>query len=254
LSRTETGPGLARSATLLAHYYCATPTAIHVLPPENEDQPDERDLECQDLFQKVSSEVEILGYRAKLKTIHHEDVAEGILSAADSQKTWAIILGHPLTSTSQEFNQIVDAVARNAACHVIMVRPWGVLHTERILVPVVDLHNLQLLGHTIRALCGVGKHMITLLAIVQSDALDEEIEEAEESLQDWVYKENLIPHVSCRAIATEARAEAIVQESQDHDVTVMTASQVHGIKRLFFGSLAEDVAQNCRKPLLIVHG
>ena len=47
--------------------------------------------------------------------------------------------------------------------------------------------------------------------------------------------------------------EAIVQEAQDHDVTVMAASQAHGLRRLFFGSLAEDVAQNSRKPMLIIH-
>ena len=124
---------------------------------------------------------------------------------------------------SQEFNRIVDAVAKDASCQVIMVRLRGVLHTERILVPVIDFRNLKLMGHVIRALCGVGKHMITLLAIVHSDALEDELEEAEELLEDWVQKENLIPHVRCRAIATDARVEAIVREVHDHHVTALPA-------------------------------
>ncbi|EFK10073.1 universal stress family protein [delta proteobacterium NaphS2] len=254
LSHTKTGPSLARFTTLLAHYYCGTPTAVHVLSPQNETEAEAMQSKTRELTQKVACEVESLGYSADVKVITHENVAKGILSAANSQKTWAIVLGHPHKSTSHEFNRIVDAVAKDAPCQVIMVRLCGVLHTERILVPVVDLKNLKLLGHVIRALCGAGKHIITLLAMVQSDALHEEIKEAEELLVDWVQKEHLIPHVRCRAIATEARVEAIVQEAHDHDVTVMAASQMHGLRRIFFGSLAEDVAQNCRKPMLIIHG
>ena len=254
LSLAETGPSLARFTTLLAHYYCATPTAVHVLSPQNEDKAEALQSKTRELTQKVACEVESLGYSANVKVITHENVAKGILRAANSQKTWAIVLGHPHKSTSHEFNRIVDAVAKDAPCQVIMVRLCGVLHTERILVPVVDLKNLKLLGHVIRALCGAGKHIITLLAMVQSDALDDEIEKAEELLIDWVQKEHLIPHVRCRAIATEARVEAIVQEANDHDVTVMAASQMHGLRRIFFGSLAEDVAQNCRKPMLTIHG
>ena len=253
LSRVETAPALARFATLLAHYYSAKPTAVRVLPPKDENQVDTVTPECQALFSAASKEAESLGYKADVKTIYHKEVVKGILSAADSQETWAIVLGHPLTSTPQGFRR-ADAIARNAPCQVIMVRLSGVLHTERILVPVVNLRNLKLLGHVIRALCGAGKHIITLLAILKSDALDEEIEKAEDVLENWVYKEHLIPHVRCRAVATEARVEAIVQEAQDHDVTVMAASQGNGLRRLFFGSLAEDVAQNCRKPMLIVYG
>ena len=254
LSRSETGPSLARFTTLLAHYYCATPTAVRVLPPQNEAEAEAIQSKTRGLTQKVACEVEALGYSADVKVVTHENVAKGILSAANSQKTWAIVLGHPHRSTSHEFNRIVDAVAKDAPCQVIMVRLCGVLHTERILVPVVDLKNLKLLGHVIRALCGAGKHIITLLAIVHSDALHEEIVRAEELLLDWVHKEHLIPHVRCRAVATEARVDAIVQEAHDHDVTVMAASQMQGLRRIFFGSLAEDVAQNCRKPMLIVHG
>jgi len=253
-SDSKTGPALARFATLLAHYYLAEPTGVHVLPSRNEDGDETTRTQNRELTQKIAGEIESLGYRSHVRKVTHEDVAKGILSAAHSQKTWAIILGHPRTSTSQEFNRIVDAVAKEAPCQVIMVRLCGVLHTEKILVPVVNVENLKLLGHVIRALCGVGEHMITLLSIVHSNALDEEIEEAEELLEDWVQKENLIPHVRCRAIATDARVEAIVQEAQDHDVTVMAASQAHGLRRLFFGSLAEDVAQNSRKPMLIIHG
>ena len=107
---------------------------------------------------------------------------------------------------------------------------------------MIDFSDLKLMGHVIRALCGVGKRMITLLAIVHSDALEDELEEAEELLEDWVRKENLIPHVRCRAIATDARVEAIVREGCTDTPCNGPACQAYGLRRLFFGSLAEDLA------------
>ena len=56
------------------------------------------------------------------------------------------------------------------------------------------------------------------------------------------------------AIATEARLGAIVDEACRHDLLVMAASHDRGLKKLFFGSVAEDVVQNCQRPMMIVHG
>jgi nucleotide-binding universal stress UspA family protein len=169
-------------------------------------------------------------------------------------QTHAIVLGHPFSATPQEFNRIVEAVAKDAPCKVIIVRLCGIIHTERILIPVINLQNLQYLRDVIRSLCGAGQHIITLLAMVNSDALQDKIEDAETFLEEWVENENLIPHVRCQVVATDARVEAIAGEARDHDVIVMAASQVRGLRRIFFGSLAEDVAQSCKKTMLIVHG
>ncbi|MEJ2587534.1 MAG: cation:proton antiporter [Deltaproteobacteria bacterium] len=252
VSNSKTSAGLARFATLMAHYYCAQPTGVHVLPP-NGNRPQEPEEACEEILSCVNTEVKSLGYEGDTKVVHNADVAEGLLSVAQSEKTWAIVLGHPVTATVQEFNRIVETVAREAPCQVIMVRLCGVIHTERILVPVVNLDNLKFLGEVVRALSGVGEHIITLLALAHSDALEEEMREAEEFLEDWVEKEHLVPYVRCQAVATEARVEAVLNEAEDHDVIVMAAAQIRGLKRLFFGSLAEDVAQNCRKTMLIVH-
>ncbi|NVM20992.1 MAG: cation:proton antiporter [Desulfobacterales bacterium] len=253
LSLSGSGPGLARMATLLAHYYRARPTAVRVLSPGPDKKYKDPDLDSQALFDKVASEVRALGYELDTKIVENENVADGILSAAHTQKTSAIILGHPLVVTIQEFNRVVEAVARDAPCQVIVVRFAGVLHTERILVPVVDMKNLGMLADIVRSLSGVGEHSITLLTMVHASAFEEELEEVEEILLEWVEKENLTPFVRCRAVATEARSRAIVNEAAQHDLIIMAASPTRGLRRLFFGSLAEDVAQHCQKPMLIVH-
>lgn len=253
LSHSGSGPGLARMATLLAHYYRARPTAVRVLSPSLNKEYKAPDLDTQALFDEVACEVRSLGYELDTKIVVKEDVADGILSAARVPKASAIVLGHPLRVTIQEFNRVVEAVGRDAPCPVIVVRFAGVLHTERILVPVVDMNELGMLADILHALSGVGEHVITLLTMVQSDAYEEELREAEKILFEWVEKENLTPFVRCRAVATEARLEAIVSEAAHHDLIVTAPSKTGGLRRLFFGSLAQDVAQHCQKPILIVH-
>jgi len=252
LSHSGSGPSLARMATLLAHYYGAHPTAVRVVLPGDESEA--ADLTSGISFEGVKAEARSLGYELDTRLVVDESVAQGILTLAHQVKTWAIILGHPREATLQEFNRVVEAVADKAPCQVIVVRLSGVLHTERILVPVIDMANLKMLAGVVRALSGVGKHVITLFRMVPSDAFEEEVEEAEEEFLEWIDDENLTPFVSCRAVATEARLEAIVAEAKAHDLIVMAASQTRGLRRLFIGSLAEDVAEKCRNPMLIVRG
>ena len=246
--------GLARMATLLAHHFEARPTAVRVLSPGPDNEYREKNRESGEIFAEAEAEARSMGYVVDTRVVVNESVARGILSVARAEKTSAIILGHPRQVTIQEFNRVVEAVACDAPCQVIVVRLTGLLHTERILVPVIDMRNLKMLAEIVRALSGVGEHVITLLTMVQSDAFEEEVEEAEEKLLQWIEDEDLAPFVRCRAVATEARLDAIVTEAEQHDLIVMAASQTRGLRRLFIGSLAEDVAQKCRKPMLIVRG
>jgi nucleotide-binding universal stress UspA family protein len=241
-------------ATLFAHHYAGLPQAVSVQSPAAHEKGQGPGNGVAALFSKIRKEVGSLGYEVDTRVIGHESVAGGILAAAHAQKTWAIVLGHPLGGSVNEFKYVVDTVAREAPCPVIVVRFAGVLHTERILVPVIDMEELNTLSGVIHSLSGVGSHAITLLGMVQPDAFEEEVEEAEEALREWVADESLSSSVLCRAVATEARLGAIVDETCRHDLVVMAATHNRGLRRLFFGSVAEDVAQCCQRPMLIVYG
>lgn len=69
----------------------------------------------------------------------------------------------------------------------------------------------------------------------------------------WAEQEELTPYVRCQAVATESRQETILTESCRHDLVVMPTSASQGLKRIFFGSLAEGVARECIRPMLIVY-
>jgi Kef-type K+ transport system membrane component KefB/nucleotide-binding universal stress UspA family protein len=254
VSHSGSGPGLARMATLFAHHYHACPLAVRVLGSGEDHQDIYPDEETRSLFEKIETETRSMGYTLDTKTICNDSVANGILSLARDRMAKAIVLGHPLVVSMSEFRHVVEKVAQEAPCQVIVVRFAGVLHTERILVPLVYPDDLNTLAEVIRALSCVGEHTITLLTTVDSDVFEEDLEEEEETLRQWVENEGLSLSVRYRAVATESRLEAIIEEAFTHDLIVMTATQTRGLRRLFFGSIAEEVARHCQKPMLIVYG
>ncbi|HIE52520.1 MAG TPA: hypothetical protein EYP85_12240 [Armatimonadetes bacterium] len=254
VSDPRTVAGLARIATVLAHYHGARPLAVRVHSPKPRDSGEEGATAAPELFAAAAKEASNLGQEVETQVEVAADVAGGVVATAQARETWAIVLGHPLERTKQSFARVVDAVAQRAPCPVIVVRFAGVLHTERILVPVGSVQELRPLRDVVRALAQVGPHRITLLQMLPPEATEEQMQGAEQELREWAREKQLPQPVSCRAIATEARVETIAQAAAQHDLLVMAAASPRGLPRLFFGSLAEDVAQQCDKPILMVHG
>ncbi len=245
--------GLARMATLFAHYQEARPLSVRVeLPGQNRRYNDRPQVKPQ-RFSLEKNEVSSLGYELQTCVVQDNSVAAGLLTVANERNAMGIILGYPLTGTAQEFERVVEAVTADAPCQVIVVRFSGILHTERILVPIVSRRDLKTVRSVIRALSGIGKHRITLIHLLTSDASKSDVEMARKKLVVWARLEGLASGVDCLAVPTEARRETIVKEAFHHDLLVMAATKSQGLQRLFFGSLAEGVARDCNKPMLMVH-
>ncbi len=252
-SNAATVAALARMATIIAHYHKARPLAVHVLPSDVLENGGKELREAENLFAIGRHEVENLGYELDTTLVTHENIAEGLGEAASTNGAVAIILGYPAKSTDQEYQRVVEAVTRYTPCPVIVIRFAGVLHTEHILLPVINLEDLQVVRDIVSALSEVGEHRITLLSLLDPDAPQGEIDAARNRLLQWAADQNLKSVTQCKAVATETRLETIVEEASDHDLLIMVASQTKGLQRLFFGSLAEGVAKKCNKPLLVVH-
>lgn len=246
--------GLARIATLIAHHHGALPMALQINVQKNEETGNSAEDERRPLFCLLKNEIHSLGYPMKQDILYSETMASGIIEATRIHKSWGIILGCPLRATLHGFEQVVETVAMEVSCPIIVVRFAGVLHTERILVPVVSSWELHVVSSVVAALSGVGKHRITMLRLMPSNSSEKELEVAERKMMSWAAKENLLPYVHCQATATDARVETIIQESRQHDLLVMAAGTSVGFKKLFFGSLAEGVAKTSTRPMLIVYG
>ncbi len=249
LSHRNTVGGLARMATLLAHQFRAQPVAVkidilkHNIP---------RSTDAPELFELAAHEVESLGYKLQAHEVRAESIAKGIAAASKANGALMILLGYPFQRTEQNFSRIVEEIGSEAACPITIVRFTGILHTERILVPIVTSSDLDVIGDTLCAMAKVGKHAITLLRLLSADVQDQEIAAYEKRMYNWANGKNL-PFVKCIVARTEARLETIVQEAVTHDLLIMAVSEGSGLKKMLLGSLADDVASNCQRPMLVVH-
>ncbi|MDH4321127.1 MAG: cation:proton antiporter [Desulfobulbaceae bacterium] len=248
-SHQATVASLTRMTTLLAHHYGSRPLAVRIVVPESHAAEARRE---QEIFAQARLEARSLGYELATSVLQAKSVAEGILAVAAQSRAAAIVLGHPLRGTPQAFQRVVDAVAAGAACPVVVVRFAGVLHTERILVPVVSMAELEGMRDIILALAAVGKHRLTLMRLLPAETVAAKKFEAREQLKAWARKVELASEAQFQVVTTEARVQAVVKLANSHDLLVMAASRAVGLSRLFLGSLAEEVAQRLSKPLLIV--
>ncbi len=255
IAHPATVAGLARIAVLLANHCQARPMAVRVILDENAGKQNSGDsTETGELFSLSEAEAQQIGLELSTETIRSKSVASGLIEAAGRHGAKAILLGHPVEGTAQEFQRVVEAVAKEAPCEVIVVRLAGVLHSERILVPVTNETELSTVRNVVRALADIGDHRLVLLRLMPPDSTDEELFTCRNDLLSWTEKESIAPSIECRIASSEARLDTILKEAAQQDLIIMAATGTKGLSRLFFGSLAEDVAQHSDKPMLIVHG
>ncbi len=252
-SHYKTVSGLARLATLLAHYHKAAPMAVSILPPAIDPDSSSKSSSINPLFTLAGKEVKTMGYDLQSITIETDKVADGLVESARGQDALALIIGYPLQHSPQEFKKVVEDVVNNAPCQVILVRLVGMLHTERILVPIIHSQHLETLGAVLCSFATVGQHRISLLRLLPPDIPLDEVTQQEKKLQAWAAANDL-PFVRCLAVATETRLATIIQESAQHDLILMAGAEEFTLPRKLFGSLADDVANQCSRPMVIVYG
>ncbi|MCB2182271.1 MAG: cation:proton antiporter [Desulfobulbaceae bacterium] len=250
-SHPATACGLARMATILAHHFKSRPMSVRVVQPGIRNYALHSAFEA--LFSGEKDEVETLGYSLETELIQSSDIASSLVSAVEYNNARAVVLGYPIEGTVQGFQQILEKVAKNVACPVVVVRFYGELHTERILIPVISMNDLEDVRPIVHALSRVGEHQLTILYLLPADESDATVDHKTAELAKWVAGHKINPTIRFHVERTEARQETILQESEKNDLIVMGTSRKNVLKRLFFGSLAETVASNSKKSLLIVY-
>jgi len=244
-TRRHTVNGIARIATIFAHHYQASPMAVFVQPPGTPPPPHNFEIE--------RKEVETMGYELLTEIVPESRISSGLVAAVEYNNAKAVVLSYPLHDTTSAFPEVLETVASNVGCPVIVVQFYGVLHTERILVPVTDMTDLAEVYPVVAALGKVGEHQITLLYMMASDVNQEIIDAKTEQIYGWLDRR---PHqlmISVKSIPTDARVQTIQEEAENHDIVVMGAIRTTGVRKFFFGSLADSLSRELRKPLIVVY-
>jgi Kef-type K+ transport system membrane component KefB len=247
-SHEKTVRGLARLATVFAHHWQADPMSVRVVQPEKVIN------DVNKLFALETAEVASMGYSLKKNLVLDNDVAIGISNQVYNNNSKCLILGYPIEGTIQGFQKVVEHVGSTASCPVVVVKFFGILHTERILVPLVSMDQLDEVSGIVQALSKVGEHSITLLRLLPYDEPQEDNQKRKIELENWINQYDITCHcLKCKIINAESRVDAIHQEAEHHDLVVMGAPRHSPFQRLIFGSLADAVSHDIKKPMLIVY-
>lgn len=241
----DTVAGLARTATILAHYYGALPMAVRV-DSNQTNLPD-------DAFSLEAEEVEQMGYPLLTEHVPDRYPSSGLVAAIEYNNSKAVVLGFPAKDDDKNFQTILETVNRNVHCPVVVIRFYGQLHTERILIPITELNDLAEVYQIVCALDFIGEHNIHLLYMISSTAEATDVLQMEKEVEQWLAEQDEKVNISVKAVPTVSRVATIVQEAEDYDLVVMGATKTSGMQRFFFGSLANAVSKDLPKPLIIVY-
>ncbi len=243
---SATVAGLARFATIFAHYNKCLPMAVRVIDPTEA-------IGGLNLFQKELEEVTSMGYPLVTEIVPDQSVASGLVAAVEYNSAKMVVLAYPLHGTDSNYKEILGSVAANVSCPVVVVRFFGQLHTERILVPVVSFDDLVEVYPVLAALDCIGEHQVKVLYLLRSGEADAVLTAKKEEIEGWLKKQEKHVDVAVKLLATDTRVDAILEESEEYDLLVMGATRSKAITKFFFGSLAESVTQKVEKSMLIVY-
>jgi len=240
-----TATGLARFATMFAHCMRCLPMSVRIIDPESNVSPQ--------LFHKELKEIASMGYPMLSEAVPDHSVASGLVAAVEYNSAKMVILGYPLPDSKDSFEEVLGSVIDNVSCPVIIVRFFGQLHTERILVPVVSLADLEEVYPVVAALDCIGEHQMELLYLLSSGEADTVLAAKEEELNRWIADQDRNIDLSVTVLATDARVEAVREEAENYDLVVMGATRTKAITKFFFGCLAETMIKKVQKNMLIVY-
>ncbi|KAF0190133.1 MAG: Kef-type K+ transport system membrane [Desulfobulbaceae bacterium] len=235
--------GLARLATIFAHYCHALPMAVRV------QKSGEKEPALQ--FQSEEKEVAGMGYPLVTEMVPDISVASGLVAAVEYNMAHAVFLGYPPEGEDGQFQEMLEVVAENVQCPVIVVRFYGELHLERILVPVVDLDELKTVYPLVAALSAIGAHQLELLYLLPSEAREDRMTTERQAVLAWISARGA--DIPVKVVATDSRVQTIQDEAEGYDLVVMGTVRSQGVKKFFFGSLADAMIHGLQKTLLVVY-
>lgn len=256
LSRPESVIDVTRTAVLMSHYYGALPLAVHVAGGGN---PTDFlgfsvDLEGERLFEAARSEARKLGYPLRTYSEFAGDTTEGIRQAAVTMRPHAVVLGLPYTFRTPAYSQMVNAVAHDGACPVILSRLSGAVDFRRILVLLGDQDELVLLRPLVSAFGFLGEKQITVLLCVSGGIQPGDLARTTQELDTAAASMGFSEQAVCKVVLTESPLQTTFDGTGKHDLVVMSIGDQGIESDSCSDTLGDVIAQRIDCSILLVRG
>ncbi|MFT5730622.1 MAG: Kef-type K+ transport system membrane component KefB [Desulforhopalus sp.] len=249
-TNSATVRGLARMSTIFAHHYHAQPKSVRVLASEQQGTLD--DLKIDELFREEKNEAESLGYPLQQELIYASP-EQGLLESVNKNQTELLVLGYPVGLKPLAMKKVFTTLTDKVSCPVVAIRFVDKFSFDRILVPFLYLEDLDEMLPVLEAMATAGNPKLTIMHIMHADNTRQELWKADRQLQQWRQTNLLDLDTAQIVVAAESRLERVLRESGNYDLIIIKAARKVGIRRLFAGSLANSVVQNCRCSVFSVY-
>ncbi len=182
------------------------------------------------------------------------DVGHAILETARERRSNLILLGWPgYTHTERAaFGSVIDLISSNPPCDVAVVRFRAREKPERILIPTaggphtdlcIELAIAQAQSYKLES----GRDSeITLMTVITPDINQHEMEKLHEHYREhyqWPFKSLFKRNGTV--------LDAILDESLNHNIVLIGATEEGFFEQRLFGNLAEELARESHKTVIM---
>ncbi len=251
VANPETVSSLMYTACLMAKQVGGRLVVASVVPPPSADSRSDEDraeqisraeaLLRQALDYARQQQMDCDSTMAVARQIH-----EGLVDVAEAQHAQVILVGfsgspEPSLPADEDFDRIMDALAAQAPCHLLVAKFRDGEQFDRVLVPLASKINLDLtrdLVTTLHYQAGATIDFVHFAATAQ------EAEHRSQELQGWLQATGV---ADCGAVTVQIHpepAEAIVAATHNYDAVVVGTPPLHTLRRRLFGSVAEHIANH----------
>lgn len=180
-------------------------------------------------------------------------VEEGILSAADQDRTDLILMGWKgYTSTTERiFGEVLDRVVHRSNSDIAVVKIRGEGKFERILLPTAGGPHAEFAAELLEPIVKATGAKVTACYVIPADADRAQEEEAERWMNRTLRHVDL-GDVEFRAIRSDSVANGIINAASDYDLVALGAAKTGLFQQLLFGEIPDRVGRYAESSVMLV--
>jgi amino acid transporter/nucleotide-binding universal stress UspA family protein len=179
-------------------------------------------------------------------------VSKAILNTTEQDDVDFVLMGWRGRSRRRDvvLGSNVDEVVTKAKCDVLVKRKGPVEPVESILVPTAGGPHTAFAGQIAGSIARSTDADIELVTVVSPSASEDERTEAEDLLDETAGNIDSAT-IETTIVEGDDISEAIIEQSSNHDVTVIGASREGLLQQLVFGAIPEKVATSAEGTVIM---
>jgi CIC family chloride channel protein len=260
LSNPQTAPVLLKIAFALARYYQYELECLNVILVPRSSIPSETPVRTTQ-SRRLLQQAERLG-RALDAPVHTQirvahDAVQPILETLRERHIDLMVMGWKgsTSTTGRVFGDSVDAMIRQAACQLVLVKLAEPIRFDRWLVPIAGGPNSDQALQLLPALVSLSHQPdVQICQVYDTTPEDTDTKPLQQKVKHW--SETLNCPISSRPIWHEPVPDAVIQLAwQEHrDVIMLGASQEGLLKQVIKGNIPEAIARHSNRTVILVRG